>query len=425
MALRENTTRIQFAGGIERKMGEQSVPTTRLLALDDAVFTKAVSLSKRDGYEALSQAVLGSATAYASARGLAARDTELVLFVEGSSLSYIEGAGAWSEIADGVTSIRQQDRALVKTISNQSSVDYATSGGIALVCWEDSRGGVYYAVQEADGGRVTIPPTQADALGGRPRAVRSGDNLVLLWSTAGGTLLSIMVDPARPHTKTAIQPVIDDLVTTLPNFDACYAPGQAGAALTWNALTGIRTAWLTPAGLLGTEVTGWPSPGTAYPSTTVTAGPVLDVFAIGKEWMLAWAEGATAKSALASSDPATPATPISIASPAPFAPGMATIDRIAVNVRSTTAVNVIADVWCESRNAIPRLSYVTHHIMDGSATCAAARVLPSPARINSIGGAGDRNQPTMVTLSEPPSTLMTRFLPLRRNQSWLDTMPVP
>ena len=414
MALREATTRIQFSGGIERKMGEQSVPTTRLLALEDAVFTKAVSLSKRDGYESLGKAVLGSPTEYTLPRGLAARGSEVVLFTEGSSLSYIEGAGQWSEIGDGVMSIRQSDRALVKTISNQSSIDYATSSGIALVCWEDSRGGVYYAVQEADGGRVTIPPTQADALGGRPRAVRSGDNLVLLWSTAGGTLLSIMVDPARPHTKTAIQPVIDDLVTTLPNFDACYAPDQAGAALTWNALTGIRTAWLTPAGLLGTEVTGWPSPGTAYPNATVTAGPVLDVYAIGKEWMLAWAEGATAKSALASSAPATPATPISIASPAPFAPGMATIDRIAVNVRSTTAVNVIADVWCESRNAIPRLSYVTHHIMDGSATCAAAT--PAIFRSTCLASSGwhdlnetafDRGYITLLHATPLQSTFLT------------------
>ena len=355
MALRENTTRIQFSGGIERKMGEQSVPTVRLLALEDAVFTKAVSLTKRNGYDALSQAVLGSASAYDHERGLAARGSELLLFTEGSSLSYIEGASAWSTIPDGVMSVRQSDRGLVKTISNQTSCDYAEASGIALVCWEDSRGGVYYAVMEADGGRVTIPPTLATSNGGRPRAVRTASTLVLLWSTAGGEIFSIMVNPSTPHTATAVQPVVADLVTTLPNFDATYeASDTGGAVLAWNAVTGIRVGWLAPSGLLGTAGTGWATAITLSTSGPVTAGPVVDTFpdSQGKSWAVAWSEGflvhASALTAAASitSDFATSTS-------AGF-----TVTRIAVAARSAGTSPL--DVWCENRNAIPRLSYVLH-----------------------------------------------------------------
>jgi diguanylate cyclase (GGDEF)-like protein len=59
MALQEVALRVTFAGGIETKMDSKSVPVARLLALQDAVFTRAVSLSKRFGYASLGLAVLG------------------------------------------------------------------------------------------------------------------------------------------------------------------------------------------------------------------------------------------------------------------------------------------------------------------------------------------------------------------------------
>ena len=293
MALQERTVRYQFAGGIERKMGEQSVPTTRLLALEDAVFTKAVSLTKRDGYESLGKAVLGTATPYSLERGLAARGDEVVMFTEGESLSFVEGAAAWSTIPDGVMSLRQTDRALVKTISNQTSPDYAEVSGIALVAWDDSRGGVWYAVMEADGGRVTIAPTQASASGTRPRCVRAGGNLVLLWADSCGLLKSLCVTPAAPHVAGTTQTVVNDLVVALPNFDAVYSPdsgdGLLGAGLAWNAVTGIRVGWLTPYGVLGTLGLGWPSPATLTPVAAVTAGPVITSRSTGGLWPVAWA----------------------------------------------------------------------------------------------------------------------------------------
>ena len=380
MALRENTTRIQFAGGIERKMGSQSVPTARLLGLEDAVFTKAVSLTKRDGYESLGQAVLGSATPYDLERGLAARGPELVLFAEGTSYSYVEGVSAWSEVADGVMSIRQSDRALVKTISNQSSGDYAESSGIAMVAWEDSRGGVYYAVMEADGGRVIIPSTLADVHGSRPRCVRSGDNLILLWADAGGQLFSIVVDPAQPHHAGPTNLVADDLVVALPNFDAVDSTNgtQSGAGLVWNAKGAslgfglIRVAWLTPAGLVGSGVTGWATPLDIPTTGEPTAGPVIDVFSSGKDWAVVWGVGTASYSTVATSTPNTGAISQSYAyttgSPGTFV----SIGRMAVNARGDGSGAVSMDVWCEQRNSPVRKSYVSHSLVDNAGTWTAA-----------------------------------------------------
>ena len=49
-------------------------------------------------------------------------------------------------------SIRQSDRALVKTVSSQTGCDYASCDGVAVVAWNDSRGGVWFAVTETNGG---------------------------------------------------------------------------------------------------------------------------------------------------------------------------------------------------------------------------------------------------------------------------------
>lgn len=362
MGLRETTTRYQFSGGIERKMGEQSVPTTRLLALEDAVFTKAVSLTKRDGYESLGKAVLGSATPYSLERGLGARGNEVVLFIEGSSLSYVEGSSAWSSIPDGVMSIRQSDRSLVKTISNQTAIDYAAVGGISLVAWEDSRGGVYYAVQETDGGRVTIKPTQASSTGTRPRCVRAGGNLVLLWADAGGLLKSLSVTTDTPNVASATQTILNDLVPALPNFDAVYSPdaggGMLGAGLAWNAVSGIRIGWLTPRGALGTLGAGWSSPVTWATTAAVTAGPTIDATPNGAYWPVAWAEGGDAWATLAEAS----SQPIALIPPESSAPGPVSIDRIAVGARGNAAGDstVAMDVWIEDRAIVVRNSVVWH-----------------------------------------------------------------
>lgn len=64
MALPKVTIAMRFAGGLESKMDPKAVPLVRLLGLENAVFTRAVSLSKRFGYESLGTAVLGSVTPY-------------------------------------------------------------------------------------------------------------------------------------------------------------------------------------------------------------------------------------------------------------------------------------------------------------------------------------------------------------------------
>ena len=80
MPIRKAPLALQFAGGIETKIDAKQVPTTQLLDLQNCVFVKGTTLSKRNGYAAYSMAVDGEAALYSNPVGLAERDGELLLF---------------------------------------------------------------------------------------------------------------------------------------------------------------------------------------------------------------------------------------------------------------------------------------------------------------------------------------------------------
>jgi len=365
MSLRESVLALRFAGGIESKMDSKAVPTTRLLALENAVFTRAISLAKRFGYTSLGLSVLGQVAPYDHPRGMGVRGDELVLFTDDSSYSYLEGAGVWNEIG-GVASVKQTDRALIKTISAQTMGDCAAVSGIGLAAWEDSRGGVYFAIVEDNEGRVTLTPTVASATGQRPRCVRCGDKLALLWAeSALGQVWAIMIDPASPHTYDDAQfptVVIDDLIIGSPGFDAVsvgdqHAIGRAAAAICWSTTTGVRVGWLDPSGVIGSPVTGWPSPATIItPTAPITCGPTI----VAAPWRqdkvaLCWASASDSYVA-AVGELATTIVPTAVQEL-----GTAGVDALTIAWRYQLASNGNdgIEVWLEARNAIRRLSNVT------------------------------------------------------------------
>lgn len=373
MALSEATYRVQFAGGLETKLDPISVSTERMLVLENAVFTRGVSLSKRYGYESLGLTVLGSSAPYSLPRGLAARGAEVITFTEGGAYSHVEDAG-WNAIADGAVSVVATERSLVKTVSSQTGCDYAACDGVAVIAWVDSRGGVWWAATLVDGDRVTIAPVQGSATGSRPRCIRCGDRLLVLWAEAAlGQIKCVAVDPSAPHSyDTTIFPrvIVTDLSTSLSNFDAAYVNAEsdsdanaiAAGCIAWNSPTDIRAAWLDPSGQLGGPGLGWPAAVTIAPGATVCAGPVIAPSAVrSNRWPIAWTTGTKdTHYTILYSDTSSPADPMAALFPAASSSADPNpITRMAIGCRDTGSV-ITADVWCEEREAVVRNSYVSH-----------------------------------------------------------------
>lgn len=303
--------RFPLVAGIETKADPKTVSAPRLLDLQNGIFTRALSIAKRRGYNALSSDVIGSVSSYpggdgsvgpvlveseasepgvasasyAGIRGLGARGTELVMFAGNRSFSYLSALDKWSD-AGPVYSVTQTDRRLLDRPTGQVTGDYAVAGGVGLVAWMVGGIGPMFALVDDATGRVLLPPTAAgDAAGTRPRAVKVGAKLALLYVNEVGATFALKIALLDPQAPDSFDPAVGvtvltpDVDATNPNYDAIDLVRHEGAVVAWHAAgVGIRAAFLDPSGVLGSPVTGWSSAADlAFTdiSTPLTSGPVI------------------------------------------------------------------------------------------------------------------------------------------------------
>jgi hypothetical protein len=264
MGLVEQQVSFKFAGGVETKMDSKAVPPVRLLALENGVFSGAISIKKRNGYSLLSRAIDGTTDLLEDARRLAARDDELLLFTPTRCYSKQSGTNRWTD-AGALLAPVGSDRAAVHTGTAQTMPDHATHAGVTAYAWEDSLGGVWWTAVDSANGRVYRTPEQANAGGSRPRCVVVGDAIVILYAVAAQRQINAIV--VNVSTPTAVVPetiVVTDLSSTEPTYDAVPTTrGGTPALLAWHehGTSNIRAAYVTSSGALGTPANGHPSAG--------------------------------------------------------------------------------------------------------------------------------------------------------------------
>lgn len=293
MALQETELHVHFRGGIDTKTDAKQVTSTRLLNLENAVFSKGVSLIKRNGCTALPSTIIGQATLitdWGTQRGLGSRDNELLYFSDEACFSYVQGAPGWSQIALPVTSTTRTgsggntgpttltatnppigtsrvqsvgltDRGILHTGTNQTQGDSATNGGIRVTAWEDSRGGVWWAANDATSGRLLRSPALLDSAGERPRVLAVGAVLHVYYAVAAqGRVLCAVITPSASLDVVPINILIDDLSLANPTYDAePTALANQPAVIAWAqaGLLTYRLAYVTPGGVLGSPATGY------------------------------------------------------------------------------------------------------------------------------------------------------------------------
>ncbi len=367
MALQKTSIAVRLGQGVETKADAKTVPTTKLLALENGVFTRGLTIAKRHGYTALPRTVLGQADPYGAPKGLAARDPELVLFADDRAYTFLPGPETWKK-GEIVQSVMQSDRPLLKSASAQVRGDYAATGGIGLTAWEDSRGYLYFAViADDEAGQVIQGPTAISGTGTRPRCIVCGGKLILLWAEADeGQVKCLLIDPTIPDAYDKGQfprVLIDDLVTTVPNYDAATVPvtadTAAAAAIAWNSVDGIRVGWLTQAARLGSPATGLPSPGTIEDTAGIgiVCGPVIAVPAWEQTtWGLTWATATHGYAAVVDAESVTVDN-----APREFA--IADVTNCANAWRAVSPRDQL-DSWFEQRADPVRNSVVTRKVID-------------------------------------------------------------
>jgi hypothetical protein len=362
MALREIPVPVPFAAGLDTKSDPKQAPVGRLLTCENAVFVKGSSLVKRNGYSSLTKTVTAAGTDYADAKALATRGAETVLLTDGLGYSYQESLGTWNQIGP-VASVAMTDEALAHTGSNQTSPDAATNGGVTALAWEDSRGGVYWTLIEAVGGRVLRVPAQLDANGTRPRCLAVGGVLHIVYAVAGGGALYIaVVNPVEPTATVTPVLLTSDLDGSNPSFDAVPTTRTGTPALiAWVVAGGYRVGYIDVSGVLGSPVTGHPS--------------VIDVTATVSAAGIACAydtEGSTLYDVLVVHGEATGATINAYTGALVVGPTdgvtLADVVRLTVTFDSVTAPDDIAEgcayVWLEASGATARDHLVATYVVE-------------------------------------------------------------
>lgn len=280
MALRKAPLSVLFQGGVELRQEPQTVPATKLIDLVNAQFTRLTTISKRNGYRALSTQIQDGGGNITDARGLARRDDERLLFTDKRCYSYRPSQDRWADAGE-VAATTATTLPIARTGSYQTQPDVADRNGIRVAAWEDSRGGVWCSVIESATGRILRSETQLDsnANARSPRCIAVGEVLHVLWTRSDITAIQLaLVNPASPALPPAVSTLTGDLDAALPFYDAETAVnGPAGFAIRPGIIAwartggGYRVGYIAPDGTLGSPLSGLPSVATY---ADLLAGPI-------------------------------------------------------------------------------------------------------------------------------------------------------
>lgn len=229
MALSKRTISVPFGYGLDTKSSELRTPTGRLLACENAVFTKGGELAKRPGYEALALSLEGGGT-MAGPVGVMTHDNELLAITDaGTIYSRSDATGRWVSRGEA-TAATTESRSVVRNDKEQRAPDVCIVGGLRVVVWEEYSGnpaaydGIRYSVYDDASGTVLVSSgTVATATGTRPRVVAFGDYAVILYAVGVEVLERHLNAVHSPTTLSTAVAIIGDVVSGNATFDACVS----------------------------------------------------------------------------------------------------------------------------------------------------------------------------------------------------------
>lgn len=201
MASNWDTIAIPLVGGIDTKSDAKSAPPTKLVELENGVFTKRGSIRKRHGYDATP--ALDNTGAAITGEVLTTSGDSLLLVDEQDLYSYDDAKDDW--VNQGYLNRVSLGSDEVEAMSNEQSLgDRAEANGVTVRA---------YMVSDGAGGtvmEVTISSTITGAVlkkltggtvgtGNKPRCVRVGAFIHVVFAVGSTTdLYALLINPFNP-----------------------------------------------------------------------------------------------------------------------------------------------------------------------------------------------------------------------------------
>lgn len=232
MALSKQLIPIPLGSGVDTKTDARRTPVGKLVACENAVFSKTGALHKRHGYDAVSLAVEGGGAISGLVGCVAHRDELLAFTDQGTCYSRSAATERWVSRGEAVVA-SVDDHAVVRNAAEQRAPDVAYVAGLRVVVWEEHSGnpatyqGIKYSVYDDTTGTVLVSSgTVASSAGTRPRVVAFGDYAVIIYADG--------VELKERHLNAVSSP------TTLSTAVAIVGDVAAGAAVFDAAVVGSR-----------------------------------------------------------------------------------------------------------------------------------------------------------------------------------------
>lgn len=288
MALDKTNIPIPFAGGIDTKTDDKQVMPTKLLELENGIFSKSKSIQKRNGYDLLLKNIINSSSAISAASGISTFKNELNLFTGSKLYSYIEASQAWIE-RGSVVSVSTSDRSIIRNIYQQTDVDYAYNQGISCYAWKDSSAGARFTVIDETTGSIIQENQLLSATGQKPRVVGVGNYIFVLYIDGSAIKFRYIAIATPASISSAV-----DLTTTVDAVDKIYDVQKLGErayiAYNTNVVGGsVAAFYLTANRAVSSEV--------SYLATQAVGGISICSDSDENVW-ISWYDGADIKTAI-------------------------------------------------------------------------------------------------------------------------------
>lgn len=269
MALSERYVALRFQTGVDTETDEKTVAPGQPTELENASFTKRVTVIKRPGTERLLRTRIGSAySAISGAIGMASRDDDrdiVVLATTDEILSYDETAASWVKGGDWVH-VRQGLKDLPRRSTAIWDPTTASTGSVRIVAWESLQGGIFAQLFNENGKSYGQEFRVSDVLGRCARAVTVGQqfHVYFVSGTTPNSLYVGVINPANPSsTAVSLTQLHSSLWSGGPYYDVAPIGTSANSALLAVSQSGsIYAAIIRPNGGIGTTSTtpAYPNP---------------------------------------------------------------------------------------------------------------------------------------------------------------------
>jgi len=250
MALQKQAVQISLSGGIDTKSDEKLVLPANLTELENGVFNKGSTITKRNGYTALSKDVINSVDSLTSGDSITSFEDELFLTSSNKFYSFAPNRNAWLD-RGSFKSLLPSLSNIIRNNAEQTTPDVTVHRNIALFAWEDDRGGIRVTVIDLKNNVFLASDIALHATATNPRCINIGSSMFVLY--ANGSTLS-----GQKFNLTTLLFEASFNVATDLNFSKLYSIVKRGDesvfAYSMSSSNDIKVGYLLETGLIATTL---------------------------------------------------------------------------------------------------------------------------------------------------------------------------